>query len=244
MLSLSLLIAVFEGCFILVAIAQSFLEWALDIPPPVIVGGVWCLWTLWHSYLFPKHRISYLCNYSNPYRIAFVRDIFPGVVVGFSQMWRPLINGNLLQRVISPGELFLINGHPLRLACVLSLASVGLAVMISAIRTIGLGNAAFLAEFRTPSHFTPIEKGVYGVFANPLFWSGILFSCALAILAPTKTSLMVAAVNILYGTIYSRLEKRRLNRIFGHNYTLYTARLPSFRLLFRGGKRIINRIRR
>jgi len=136
-------------------------------------------------------------------------------------MWRPFFNGDTLNAVRnSTFELSL-----LPVVVGLALCFIALGIIIQAIRTIGIHNAAFLREFIEPERFEPIRSGIYARAMHPLFWSGIFFSCGLAIALLTSQALLIGAVNVLYGLLYSRLENRRLGRIFGARYNEYQAQV-------------------
>ena len=173
----SVLIAVFEVTIIGLAVGQAFLERAFRWPPWVVVVCVWVVWTFWHSWIFPRNRLRYLARCEHPYRRAFLFDIYPWVSVGFAQMWRPLVNGSTLQDLIA-GRFAL---HPAPVALGLAVCFGALGIVIRAIRTIGIHNAAFLREFVDTETFVPIETGIYGAIMHPLFWAGIAYSCGLTI---------------------------------------------------------------
>jgi len=222
----ALLIAVFELSFIGLAVAQSVAEYVLGLSPVAVVAGVWIVWTGWHSWIFPRNRRRYL-EREHSYRTAFARDIYPWVTVGFCQMWRPLFNGDTVARLL-PGPLdFMRTLSPIGIAAAIALSSVALVTMISAIRSIGIANAAFVPEFRDAGGFVPVERGIYARFMHPLFWSGILFSIALALAIATPTAVAIAAINLLYGLVYGPLESRRLEQVFGRSYSIYASRVAS-----------------
>jgi protein-S-isoprenylcysteine O-methyltransferase Ste14 len=218
------LIATFELSFVALGVGQAVIEYALGVPPAMTVTGVWIVWTVWHSWLFPRRRLRYLERSRHPYRAAFAMDIYPWVTLGFCQMWRPLLNGDTVGRWLDAGSLPSAT-TPAALAGI-GLGLVALVVMIAAIRTIGIGNAAFVPEFVGVDTFAPIRRGVYRVFGHPLFWSGILFSTGLALVARRSTGWWIAAINIAYGFVYNDLERRRLSGVFGDRYEQYLSRLP------------------
>ena len=218
-----LIIAMFEVTIVGLAVVQAFLERAFHWPPTVVFILFWVVWTWWHSWLFPRHRLRYLEHARNPYRRAFIRDIYPWVSAGFSQMWRPLINGDTLDRLLG-GRLTL---DPWALSIGMVVCFAALLIMVLAIRTIGIGNAAFLREFVAADTFVPIDTGIYSAIMHPLFWAGIAYSCGLAIAVSTRQSYAIAAINVVYGILYIRLENRRLARIFGSRYESYRARTAS-----------------
>lgn len=214
-----LIVALFEATIIGFAVFQALVERALRWPPIVVFVAVWLVWTWWHSWLFPRRRRFYLAHYEHPYRQAFARDIYPWVCIGFSQMWRPLLNGETLDRLWT-GELRL---SPVPVALGLLVCFASLFVIIIAIRTIGIHNAAFLREFVEADTFTPLRAGIYGKIMHPLFWSGIAYSCGLAISMMTTQALLMAVANIGYGFLYNRLEDHRLSGVFGASYESYRA---------------------
>ena len=222
----ALLVAAFEVSFIVLAVAQALGEYAAGVPPVAVVVLVWVVWTWWHSWLFPRNRLRYLQR-GHAYRTAFTRDIFPWVTLGFCQMWRPLFNGDTLARLMPKPLAFVQTLSPAAVITGVALGSAALVTMISAIRSVGIANAAFVPEFRDPGAFVPVERGIYAHFQHPLFWSGIVFSCALAIAISTPTSFAIAGVNLLYGFCYGPLERRRLGRVFGAAYASYTSRVAA-----------------
>ena len=215
----SLLIGVFEVTIIGSAIAEAFIEWKLGLPPWVIFTAVWIVWTLWHSRWFPRRRVRHLEHGGNAYRRAFLTDIYPWVSIGFSQMWRPLLNGDVLGAIVA-GR-FRLHAAPLAIGLAICFAALG--AIIHAIRTIGIHNAAFLREFVEVETFVPIERGIYRLMMHPLFWSGIAYSCGLALAAGESAGYIIAGLNIVYGILYVRLEDRRLENIFGSHYEDYRA---------------------
>jgi protein-S-isoprenylcysteine O-methyltransferase Ste14 len=199
------------------------LSTALSIrePPPwLVLSLVWIVWTGWHSWWFPKRRLRYLARGGNAYRRAFVFDIFPWVSVGFSQMWRPLLNGDTFDEVLT-GRFSL---HPFTVAIGVLVCCGALFIIIYAIRCIGIHNAAFMREFVEVDSFEPVQRGIYRVILHPLFLSGIAYSCGLAIGVATWTAVQIAALNVAYGFVYVPLENRRLRGIFGQTYERYESR--------------------
>jgi protein-S-isoprenylcysteine O-methyltransferase Ste14 len=220
----SLLIAGFEVSFVVLASGQAYLEYRFGLSPVAVLVGVWVVWTLWHSLFFPRRRERYLAYAQRPYRSAFVGDIYPWVTLGFAQMWRPLFNGDELARILAGGPL--LHATPAALTAGLTLCIFALLIMVRAIRTIGIARAAFLAEFEATEDFVPVESVIYRAFKHPLFWSGILFSFGLALIASTSLAFTLAAINGCYGLLYGRLEDRRLAQVFGDTYTTYAERVP------------------
>src|SRR5437016_1634404 len=68
----------------------------LEIAPIILQLLVWGGWFIWQGHYFAKNRDRYLyTNPTNAYRMAFRRDILPGVTLGVSQMLRPPLHGYL-----------------------------------------------------------------------------------------------------------------------------------------------------
>jgi protein-S-isoprenylcysteine O-methyltransferase Ste14 len=214
------IITIFEVTIIGLATAQAWVEYELSWSPVMVSSVFWVIWTLWHSWMFPRNRLRYLTSSRYPYRRAFVLDIYPWVSAGFSQMWRPLINGDTWSRVFS-GRLAL-HSTAITLGVLVSTAS--LVIIIQAIRSIGIHNAAFMGEFVDSESFVLQRTGIYRFVTHPLFWSGIAHSCGLAIAVATTVAYQLACVNILYGFAYHWLEDRRLRRVFGAKYEYYRRR--------------------
>jgi protein-S-isoprenylcysteine O-methyltransferase Ste14 len=223
-LAAAVLVLAFEFAIVGFALAEAAVELLLGLPPWVIFGAVWLVWTAWHSWWFPRRRLQYLAREQNAYRRAFVLDIYPWVSVGFSQMWRPLLNGNVLGDVLA-GRFRI---EPVTTVVGLTLCFSALVVIIQAIRTIGIHNAAFLREFVDVQSFVPIERGIYSKVMHPLFFSGIAYSCGLAIAVNNPTAYVIAGLNLAYGVLYVPLENRRLRRVFGQPYERYRSRAGRF----------------
>lgn len=227
-----LIIALFEVSFVGICVFQAWAERMLGLPPLLVVAAVWVVWTWWHSVLFPRSRLKRISCEKLPYRAAFFRDIYPWVTIGFSQMWRPLFNGDTLAdfpSVLAPAPPVLLWS---RFALAFALATAALLVMIDAIRTIGFANASFVSEFVAPGTFRPIAGGVYSRLRHPLFAAGALYSVALALAVFTPTALAIAALNCAYVPLYSRLEDRRMRLVFQTAYADYERAVPAltFRL--------------
>jgi protein-S-isoprenylcysteine O-methyltransferase Ste14 len=214
----------------MVAIAgcQAFVEWWLGVPDAVMVVAVaamWGAWSVWHSVVFPRNR-SRLLRDRHPYRSAFLRDIFPGIAIGFSQMLRPLANGAVLDgllnhRPLTAGPWLLAWGVG---AILLALAG---AMFIAAWRTLGTARVGFVEEYRAADRFVPDRRGIYGRVRHPLFWAGALVSAALALLAGSPTGWAIAGVNLAYAIAYNRLEDRRLRIVFGSSYAAYASEVAA-----------------
>jgi protein-S-isoprenylcysteine O-methyltransferase Ste14 len=214
----------FAGSMLAIAFAQAIFEFKLLPGPwwPVLgVAWVWLLWTGWHSVLFGKSRRVFIETKTHPYSAAFIASIFPGITIGFSQMLRPLLNGEVIANYKSvflagPDGAFewftFLFGNTL---CVGSCM-----LFVWAWQTIGLANAGFVPEF-VRAQFVPVQTGPYAHIRHPLFWSGIYFSLGLAFLGNTPVGYAIAVVNAVYGLIYNVLEDRRLIGIFGEQYATY-----------------------
>ncbi len=215
-----------------VALGEGIVEASLSLTPlqsALDVALLWGLWSVWHSAIFPRNRARYLAASRLPYRRAFIRDIVPGVVFGFSQMLRPLMHGQGLVDLLGL-PLGVRLGH-VQVWAGLLVAAMALTVFFHALNMLGVANAAFVPEFVRTEEFHPVESGVYRRARHPLFWSGILFSCGLALICGTTDGYLIAGVNVVYGLIYNGLEDRRLLRVFSSAYGDYAervrARIPS-----------------
>jgi protein-S-isoprenylcysteine O-methyltransferase Ste14 len=192
----------------------------------VIVTIVWAAWTYWHSVLFLRHREKYVVRLSMPYRRAFVVDLIPGLTISFSQMLRSAVNGpNLRTHAVIP-RLPHSAAADVRFAIGTLLILVAFTLFETAWRTLGTARVGFVPEFVEPESFTPLRKGPYAHVRHPLFWSGITFSFALALLCHTGVALAVAVVNGCYGLVYNALEDRRLRLVFGERYGIYAREVP------------------
>jgi protein-S-isoprenylcysteine O-methyltransferase Ste14 len=227
-----LLLSAFALAMPLLALGQALVErhfvagskGAALLTPALSTCFVWALWTHWHSVLFPQHRSYYLRTSAQPYRSAFLRDIFPGVSIGFAQMLRPLLNGSVLAERTRQLAVF-PDGVPL--------AVLGGAVFVlsgwlffAAMRTLGVARAGFVPEFLPTHAFEPERAGIYGRLRHPLFWSGVGISLGLALIVQHAAAYGVAAANLLYGFLYNELEDRRLICIFSTRYASYAERVP------------------
>jgi protein-S-isoprenylcysteine O-methyltransferase Ste14 len=211
------------------AVGQAALEVLLSVGPAgtvVIMIVTWSLWTAWHSVAFVRHRRTLLASAPLPYRSAFLVHLVPGLSVSFSQMLRPAINGeNLRAGALSVSPLSL--GVNLGQFTVAALVCVGaLVLFLGAWRTLGTARVGFVPEFVRTHAFVPTRNGLYGRVRHPLFWSGVIGSCGLAIGSGTPVAAAAAVVNVGYGLVYNVLEDRRLNIVFGDRYAGYARSLP------------------
>jgi protein-S-isoprenylcysteine O-methyltransferase Ste14 len=218
----------FASAMVAIAGCQAIIEWRLGVPDVVMVVAVaalWGAWTVWHSVVFPRNRSRLLRN-RHPYRSAFLRDIFPGIAIGFSQMLRPLVNGAVLDSLVIHRPL---TSGPWLLTWVVAailLASAG-AMFVAAWRTLGTARVGFVEEYRAADRFEPDRRGIYGRVRHPLFWAGALVSAGLGLLAGSPTGLAIAGVNLGYAVAYNRLEDRRLRIVFGSSYTVYASEVAA-----------------
>jgi protein-S-isoprenylcysteine O-methyltransferase Ste14 len=213
----------FAMAMVAIAAAQGWAEVATGasaVTSAVGVAGTWFAWTLWHSVVFPRNRLRFLAGSPRPYRRAFATDIFLGISVGFSQMLRPVLNGETLKSLTA------IDMTPSA-----ALGSVVLVVatasFISAWRRLGTARVGFVHEYVDVGAFVPERRGIYGVVRHPLFWSGIAVSMALALIVGTSAAFAIGIVNVAYAVAYNRLEDRRLAGIFGPAYQTYAAEVAA-----------------
>jgi protein-S-isoprenylcysteine O-methyltransferase Ste14 len=221
--------AFFGGAMLVLAAVQALLEQAAGVSGTgtvVIVAAVWAAWSYWHSVLFGRHRQKYVACLSTPYRRAFVVDLIPGLTISFSQMLRPALNGANLRDHATLLQLPHGGAALARFGAGGLLLLVAFVLFESAWLTLGTARVGFVPEFVEPESFTPLRKGPYGHVRHPLFWSGIIFSAALALFCNTGVAVAVAVVNGIYGVVYNMLEDRRLQLVFGERYGSYARGLP------------------
>jgi len=220
----------FGSAMIAIAAVQALFEQAVRASTLIVAGIVilvWIAWTVWHSHLFAIHRKAYLAaGIPHPYRRAFVRDIFPGITVGFSQMLRSALNGaNLEEGHLLP---HLAAGSAGRVIQALGMVTFLGAFTLFAFAwgALGAARVGFVPEFGDTTLFEPVRRGPYGHVRHPLFWSGIGVSWALALVWMTADGLIIAAINTAYGLAYNVLEDRRLVLVLGERYRVYSKEVP------------------
>lgn len=183
---------------------------------PVLHVGSWALWFWWQGYLFPRARERYLASANNSaYAIAFYRQIWPGVSIGVSHMTLPVLS-SLVQPAL---------GGPLAIAAGLVVIGAGAAMMLAGFRTIGFAQAGFVSEYRAVNA-SMSSRSIYGVMRHPLFVGGALLSCGgVFLLGAHSVELWLAAINLLILPVYRLIEDRRLTRVFGLEYAVYSRRV-------------------
>lgn len=220
----------FGGAMVGIAAAQALFEEAVGASTLLVAGIVvlvWIAWTGWHSHIFAVHRQAYLAaDIPYPYRRAFVRDIFPGITVGFSQMLRTALNGvNLEAGRLLPRLADSSAGHAMQVAGLVAFLG-AFALFAGAWGVLGAAKVGFVAEFGDTTRFEPLRHGPYGHVRHPLFWSGIGVSWSLALIWTTTTGFVIAAINTAYGLTYNVLEDRRLVLVLGERYQVYSKEVP------------------
>ncbi|HKS46187.1 MAG TPA: methyltransferase [Amycolatopsis sp.] len=221
-----------------IAAVQALVELALGastVSIVIVVALVWVAWSFWHSHYFGMHRKAYLAaGLEFPYRRGFVRDIFPGITIGFSQMLRPAWNGVNLKAGLFPTPADTVGGLVLQFTGVV-VAVVSFVVFLGAWRALGAARVGFAAEFRDPALFRPVRRGPYRRVRHPLFWSGIGVAWSLALVTGTSAGIVIAALNTGYGLVYNVLEDRRLCLVLGDGYARYAREVPRIVPLRRPG---------
>jgi protein-S-isoprenylcysteine O-methyltransferase Ste14 len=220
----------FPAAMVGIAAAQAVVEARLNLASASCVAVlicVWAGWTVWHSYLFgATRRVLMRRCVTTAYRRAFLGHIFPGIAIGFSQMLRPSWNGvNLRSNAVWPTVPSSEIGSLLVMVGWIELLGASW-LLIAAWRALGAARVGFVREFVAPETFVPLRSGPYGAVRHPLFWSGVLFSIALAMISGKAVAFAMAAVNLCYGALYNILEDRRLKRIFGIQYDAYAREIP------------------
>jgi len=221
------IVALFAAGTLAVALGQAAVEFLVGRRwvPVAICAALWAAWTYWHSVLFGRHRARLLAASRQPYGVAFVQDILPGVCIGFSQMVRPVLNGALFADAWADPRQVLPTNLPLAAGGIL-LTGLAATVFLHAMRTIGVANAGFVPEFVAVERFRPIRRGIYGRIRHPLFWAGIFGSLGSALILQHPASLGIAATTLVYGLVYNELEDRRLTGVFGRSYADYAHEVP------------------
>jgi protein-S-isoprenylcysteine O-methyltransferase Ste14 len=176
----------------------------------------WALWFLWQGWVFPRARERYLCETDRrAYAVAFYRQIWPGVSLGVSHMTLPVTSS--LRHASTDTLAFVALG--------LAVAAAGAAMMWAGFRTIGIAQAGFVGEYR-PVQPSMCRRSIYAVMRHPLFVGGALVSFGgVLLLGGDPADLRLAMLNLLILPLYQMIEDRRLTRVFGLEYALYSRRV-------------------
>jgi protein-S-isoprenylcysteine O-methyltransferase Ste14 len=202
-------------CFFLVL--EQLLQVGFRLNPLLVQGTGWIAWFSWQGYFFALNRKRYLRKYkTNAYQKAFYHDILPGVSFGVSQMLRPAYFGLLTFQVNLSSVWWLLVG----LLCV----GAGLTLLYLGFRSIGIAGAGFLFEYRDASP-PLVQQSIYAYMRHPLFAGGVVVSLGTALCFVESLPLVLALLNILVLPVYSWLEDRRLNRVFGCSYARYCSKV-------------------
>jgi protein-S-isoprenylcysteine O-methyltransferase Ste14 len=162
--------------------------------------------------VFPKHRLLETpWDCAKPYRLAFARDLLPGVGCNFALLLGPAVQGLAGGTHTSPPTPSLLAGTALLLA--------GAALIGAGVHAIGIARIFFVYEYMPATG--PVMRGVYRVIRHPLFLGGELASIGLALCIGTPDALMLAAVNLLVLPAYVLLEDRRSAKVMGDAYAGY-----------------------
>jgi protein-S-isoprenylcysteine O-methyltransferase Ste14 len=190
-------------------------------------AACWALWFGWQGWVFPRARERYLSSgVPRPYATAYYAQIWPGVSAGVSQMTLPVVATLLHARVPAPA--------PAGLG--LAIAALGVAMLWTGFRTIGIAQAGFVTEYRQVQ--TPMVcRSIYSVLRHPLFVGGALVSFGgVLLLGGGAGEQELAITKLLILPVYRSIEDRRLARVFGAEYAKYSAAvggvLPRPRQLF------------
>ncbi len=223
-----LLIFVWLGAFVAGWLGLRVLETTCLRANPLVVQALcWELWFVWQGWLFGRNRERYLrADPEGAYRLAFARDIMPGVGFGICQMQIPWVVGLLSGPVaLAP---------PVQLAVALVCGLTGVTLLTLGFGTIGFAAAGFLNEYR-PVRRPMVRFSIYSVIRHPLFLGGVLASVGAGLLFDNPMAVGVALVNLAILPVYRFLEDRRQASIFGDDFRQYQAAvgamLPRWRLI-------------
>ena len=180
----------------------------------------WAVWFAWQGWLFPLNRERYLRNAPlNAYQKAFCRDILPGVSFGVSQMLRPVFYGFLVTSTFT--------SFPYQWFAAVLCGGLGLWLLYSGFKAIGISAAGFLYEYRgTPPPL--VRRSIYAYIRHPLFLGGVLASFGASLFFDDIRPLGLALLNIAVLPVYGRLEDARLIRVFGGRYREYRSSVGGF----------------
>jgi protein-S-isoprenylcysteine O-methyltransferase Ste14 len=198
------------ACMLLAGIALTEL---LGVPAAVVQGGAWLLWLTWLGAVFPRDRlVPILTRCPYPYRLAFARELLPGIGCNFALLLRPAVHGLLASEMHRSTPPTLLLGGALALA--------GAALIGAGIHAIGVARTFFVYEY-VEHRGTPVIRGIYRSIRHPLFLGGITISMGLAIAVGDPGAIALAAINVCVLPAYVLLEDRRCSKVMGDPYSRY-----------------------
>jgi len=198
---------------------QACLIVTAPVPPWLVQCLMWSGWFAYQSLVFPRLQRS-VTHRNRSYRFAFVFSICPLISCTFALLAMPVTMA--IWRLTSQ------TSFPAILAGAM-IASLGIAVIVNAVRVIGVGSAFFKDEV-VSTHSPLKHNGIYGRMRHPLFLGGVLVSLGSGLGLGDEVAVMCASVNIIIVPLYVRLEDRRLIRVFGDDYKAYAKSVPAMLL--------------
>lgn len=204
------LIAVLMLGFLAVTVAIGEL---LPVPPAIFQVLLWACWLTWLGYYLPRHQARDLAAGGNPYKRAFWRELAFGIGFNFAMLLRPMTVG-----ILDGGGPV---GSPWIFALGLLLAALGIFMVLSGSRQLGVSCAFFVYEYAADVTPPVIDRGVYGLLRHPLFTGGICMSIGLAICVGNAVALELAAINLAVLVPYLPVEDHRCSQAVGSRYQRY-----------------------
>ncbi|HET9198384.1 MAG TPA: methyltransferase [Solirubrobacterales bacterium] len=213
-------IGVLVACFT----AIHYLAVDLGADPVAVQLGEWVLWLTWLAIVFPASRTRTVgATPRSAYRTDLIRQIVPGfaaiTAINFAPIAEQLIRGAEDGYWESP-----LVDAPLALGLAAVLLALGGALVLIAVRAIGLPAAAFLEEYQPqPPPQRPV--GPYRWIRHPIAVGGMCVMTATTLAFGVGGGVWL--VNILMLAAYGPLEDLRLKKVFGHR-SEYSRTVPRF----------------
>ncbi|OLP03700.1 hypothetical protein BVU76_04010 [Mycolicibacterium porcinum] len=208
----------------LVGLRLALVNW-WGIDAVVVQLGFWTVWLLWLGWIFPRSRRRYMHhNPDTAYRRALrghILFLFAAITTINTAPAHAGAVAFLRTGQWSSFGVFSIGSF--LLAAVI--AAAGAAVIVVAIRTIGLPAAAFAEEYRTcpPPHTV---GGIYRYIRHPIAVGGMIMPAAAALHGGLALTLWL--VNLAMLVPYGLLEDHRLRRVFGSANDTYMSGVRRF----------------
>lgn len=186
---------------------------ALSLPLLLVHTGIWLAWLGWLAWIFPRTRRRAMGHRpEDTFRAAFYREILPGIAGSFSQIIRPAFEGTLS----SAGPY----ASPVEIGAGALLATVGLTLIVLAVRGLGIAGTLFVREY-SPQPPRLVSQGVLGLLRHPLFVGGSFLSLGGALTVGAPIGIALAVVNMLVIPAYVHFEDERCVQVFGDDYLVY-----------------------
>lgn len=212
-LTAAVYIATLIAAMLSFAAIATLISAGLGVPSVVVQLVGWAGWLLWLAFLFSRERTRPArrpCPLR--YRLAFIREVLPGIGCSFGLLLRPVLEGAIAGEAVDVRAATLAPG--------LALAGLGIALLATASTTLGLARTFFLHEYvPLPDGIT--TRGVYRHIRHPLFVGGITTSLGFALCTGSSMGIALALVNVAVLPVYIAAEDRRCMRVIGEPYLAY-----------------------